>query len=185
MINRGLDSSRLARTGRWITTLFRTRLPFGSVYSITAATNGDVLVAGSIRINGNSRDTFGVFNALGSFNLAVNFNSTGKGGTRSIAVQPDGKILVAGVFTRANGLGRNRIARFNPDGTLDGLFNSASIMGSSISAMYLQPDGKILIGGGTVTRLNSDGSIDASLHNQAAFHLVSLNRSPCSPMAKY
>src|SRR5205085_9905098 len=41
-----------------------------------------------------------------------------------IVPQPDGKIIAAGRFTTANGISRNRIARFNSDGSLDGSFNS-------------------------------------------------------------
>jgi uncharacterized delta-60 repeat protein len=134
----------------------------GTVNSLFAAADGTVLVAGSVRINANQRDTFGVFGPTGAFNLSINLNSTGKGGTRSIVVQPDGKILVAGNFTRANGTSRNRIARFNPNGTLDTTFNSGSLAGSPVSVLALQPDGKILAGGGTVIRLNTDGSIDAT-----------------------
>ena len=33
--------------------------------------------------------------------------------------QPDGKVITAGRFTAGNGVSRNRIARFNSDGSLD------------------------------------------------------------------
>src|SRR5712691_1194233 len=96
-----------------------------------------------------------------------------------LALQADGKILVGGSFTTLGGGGtgtfvRNRIARLNPDGTLDMTFNPGA--NDRISAIALQPDGKILVGGnfttcggggiGTVARsciarLNPDGTIDA------------------------
>ena len=38
------------------------------------------------------------------------------------AVQPDGKILIGGVFTTVLGVTRNNIARLNTDGTLDTAF---------------------------------------------------------------
>jgi hypothetical protein len=52
------------------------------------------------------------------------FNPNANGAVRVIVVQPDGKILIGGDFTTLspNGAGafpRNRIARLNPDGTLD------------------------------------------------------------------
>ena len=37
---------------------------------------------------------------------------------RGVAVQPDGKLLLVGNFTTIGGI-RNRVARLNPDGTLD------------------------------------------------------------------
>ena len=42
---------------------------------------------------------------------------------RSVAVQPDGKVLIGGDFTTVNGTNRNGIARLNADGSLDSSFN--------------------------------------------------------------
>ncbi|MGI8604664.1 MAG: hypothetical protein ACR2OZ_16960 [Verrucomicrobiales bacterium] len=94
-------------------------------------------------------------------------------------VQPDGKILIGGGFTTLSPNGgapvtRNGIARLNPDGTLDAAFNP-NTSGSSVFAIAVQPDGKILIGGDFTTlspnggapvtrnriaRLNPDGTLD-------------------------
>src|SRR6185503_13314585 len=41
----------------------------------------------------------------------------------AVIPQPDGKVIVAGRFTQANNVGRNRIARFNFDGSLDNSFD--------------------------------------------------------------
>src|SRR2546428_8557 len=48
----------------------------------------------------------------------LNLN-VGGGVIFATAVQPDGKILIGGLFTTVLGVTRNRIARLNPDGTLD------------------------------------------------------------------
>ncbi|MEP6918119.1 MAG: hypothetical protein ABJC89_20900, partial [Acidobacteriota bacterium] len=97
---------------------------------------------------------------------------------QALAVQPDGKILVAGTFTMLGGGGtgttpRNYIGRLNADGSLDASFNPGA--DNNVLAMALQADGKILLGGlfttlgggGTGTtlryhlgRLNPDGSVD-------------------------
>src|SRR6476659_5366276 len=62
-------------------------------------------------------------------------------GNRTI-VLPDGKILVAGNFQLANGVSKNGIARFNPDGTLDASFNTKSgAAGGAINAMGVQSNG--------------------------------------------
>lgn len=92
----------------------------------------------------------------------------------SVAVQPDGKILIAGAFTwlQPNGgtdaARHNNILRVLPDGNNDTTFTSD--VNGQISAMLLQPDGKIVIGGKFTTvegkarrnlaRLNADGTID-------------------------
>ena len=78
------------------------------------------------------------------------FNPNADGIVRVTTVQPDGKILVGGIFTSVapNGgpsVPRNRIARFNPDGTLDTAFNPNA--NSDVFAITVQPDGRILVGG--------------------------------------
>ncbi len=39
-----------------------------------------------------------------------------------IGLLPDGKIIITGTFSEVNGVARNRIARLNPDGSLDETF---------------------------------------------------------------
>lgn len=103
---------------------------------------------------------------------------------RVITVQPDGKILVGGLFTKVNGTPRPAIVRLNSDGTVDTAFATLTMtsffQGASAPGVWanplVQPDGKILIGGdfdevsdGTadvfcsgVVRLNANGTIDSS-----------------------
>ena len=69
---------------------------------------------------------------------------------RVVVVQPDGKILLGGDFTSLapNGgapVARNRIARLNPDGTLDAAFNPDA--DQTVYSIAVQPDGKIVAGG--------------------------------------
>ena len=69
---------------------------------------------------------------------------------RVVVVQPDGKILIGGDFTSLSPNGgaavtRNRIARLNPDGTLDTLFKPNA--NGAVDAIAVQADGKILVGG--------------------------------------
>ena len=92
----------------------------------------------------------------------------------AVAVQPDAKILVGGNFYQFNDVGRIGIARLNPNGSLDLLFQNgeAGLGGGWPSAIVLQPDGKILVGGTfqnvnnaevrNIARLNADGTLDAS-----------------------
>ena len=77
-------------------------------------------------------------------------------------MQPDSKILVSGNFSSAQGVPQYNLARFHHDGTLDENFQSEIPPGfSSISAMGLQPSGKIILGNGSqIIRLNADGSLD-------------------------
>ncbi len=75
----------------------------------------------------------------------------------AVALQPDGKIVVAGQATNANGHGAFMVARLNPDGSLDPTFGDQGTVvkefgaGSSITseatALVIQPDGQIVVGG--------------------------------------
>src|SRR5205823_3171540 len=61
------------------------------------------------------------------------------------AVQPDGKVLIGGRFTKILGVTRNNIARLNTDATLDSAFNPDA--NDDVYAIAVQADGKILAGG--------------------------------------
>ena len=78
------------------------------------------------------------------------FDPNANGPVRVVVVQPDGKILIGGDFTTLSPNGgaavtRNRIARLNPDGTLDTAFNPNA--NGAVYAIAVQADGKILVGG--------------------------------------
>src|SRR6266403_557477 len=81
------------------------------------------------------------------------FDPNANGAVRVVVVQPDGKILLGGDFTTLSPNGgvavtRNRIARLNPDGTLDTAFNpNASGTNCTIHAIGVQADGKVVVGG--------------------------------------
>jgi len=100
------------------------------------------------------------------------------GSIHVMRVQSDHKILIGGEFTAFNGLPASRVARLNPDGSLDASFNPGLISGSSagipvsVNALAVERDGKVLLGGNfktingterkTLARLNKDGSLDSS-----------------------
>jgi len=106
----------------------------------------------------------------GSLDAGFDPGTGASSGVEVLAVQPDGKVLIGGGFEFYNGTARNRIARLNADGSLDTSFNPGAGADDAISALALQPDGKVLIGGGfgfyngtarnRIARLNADGSLD-------------------------
>lgn len=174
MIN-GVERSRIARlnsNGSVDNTFVPNITTFGTIYSVISGADGRVLSGGSFaQTTTTNRDTLSVFNSDGTVDTSVNFNTTGAGGIRAVAIQPDGKILVGGTFNRINGVARNRLARLNPDGTIDNTFSS--ILPALVTAIAIQPDGKILVGGAillsggtlpSIIRLNSDGSLDSSFN---------------------
>jgi uncharacterized delta-60 repeat protein len=93
----------------------------------------------------------------------------------AIAVQDDGRIIIAGGFFFYQGQPRRGIARLHPDGTLDMSFDPGSgVEGNAhtVHDVLLDMDGRIMIVGnfclynGTirnnVARLNVDGSLDTT-----------------------
>lgn len=100
------------------------------------------------------------------------FNALIDGEVKAFAKQPDGKIIIGGIFSNVGGTPRNRVARLNVDGSLDTTFVNSNLQGS-VHSLILQPDGKAIVGGaifyqsGTlsrlyVIRLNPDGTVDTS-----------------------
>jgi uncharacterized delta-60 repeat protein len=95
---------------------------------------------------------------------------------RAVAVQLDGKVLVAGRFTTFNNERHMGFVRLNKDGTVDP--KSTIQTDGEVLAMTMQPDGKILIGGNfstvngdahsTLVRLNKDLSLDPSFDSACA-----------------
>ncbi len=124
----------------------------------------------------------GVWAASG--NLDTSFGSGGRVTSKfppsccdrvtSIAIQPDGK-LVAGMLDSSFNFA---VVRYNQNGALDSTFGSGGrvvtlLDNSSVLAVAVQTDGKIIAGGSarnpnpigrafTVVRYNTDGTIDSS-----------------------
>ena len=102
-------------------------------------------------------------------------------GVSSIAVQSDNKSLIGGVFD-IPGPDINSFARLNTDGSFDDSFNPQSNSCVSCGGVYtaaIQPDGKIVVGGGfegfdeqvriRTARLNPDGSLDTTFVDPQVF----------------
>ena len=95
-------------------------------------------------------------------------------GVRSIALQPDGKIVL--VVMPDGWLGMDlEVARLNPNGTLDASFGSGGITvldpdgysDSTGATVLIQPNGKLIVAGSiqeqaALFRLNSDGTLDTT-----------------------
>ena len=120
-------------------------------------------------------------------NLDGSFNAgTGPSGTvRAIAVQADGKILIAGDFTSVNGTNRAYVARLNANGGLDPTFN-ANVNGT-VQALAVQADGGVLLGGAftsvggaarsRIARVQASGTLDNTFNpgagaNNAVYSLA-------------
>lgn len=89
---------------------------------------------------------------------------------QTMVVQPDGKVVICGIFTAVNGVPRSGIARLNTNGTLDTSFDPGTGFNGTPMCMVIRPDDRILVGGlftqynGTsskfLVQLNPNGTID-------------------------
>lgn len=159
----------------------------GSVYASAIQSDGKIVLGGGFNTyNGIFTGGITRLNSDGTIDGTFNSNNIGANGSiYAIKIQNDGKIVIGGDFTSYNGITVGRIARLNPNGTLDLSFNqSGSGASGFISTIAIQADGKVIIGGGftafnglphnCIIRLNgSDGSIDGSFNTgTGANHFV-------------
>ena len=153
----------------------------GNVYAVALQPDGKLILAGqfsTVSPNGSPgdiRNNLARLNVDGSLD-AWNPNVTGT--VRAVVLQPDGKILIGGDFTTVQpnvatpsptSPTRNRLARFNADGSLDATFdpNLGGSLGPQVYAILLQSSGKIVVGG-TFTTVQPNGAATATTRNRLA-----------------
>jgi len=160
---------------------------FGSpgdvAFAVASQADGKVVAAGISDAAGSFDFALARYNPDGS--LDASFGSGGKVLTdfgsqvwdivSAVAIQPDGKIVAAGVSRAANGYDWDiALVRYNPDGSLDASFGAGGkvrtgLLGGFANAVALQPDGRIVVAGSSwsgvtqfaLLRYNTDGTVDS------------------------
>ncbi|HXG47945.1 MAG TPA: Calx-beta domain-containing protein, partial [Methylomirabilota bacterium] len=148
-----------------------------AVYAVAVQGDGKIVIGGEFTLfNGQSRARIARLNRDGSLDSSFNPSASFDAAVRALLIQPDGKIVVGGSFTNANGTTRNYLARLNADGTLDTGFLASPLEGAdgAVYALAQQVDGKIVVAGDfrlfngvtrrRLTRLNADGSNDPTIN---------------------
>ncbi|TAE48793.1 MAG: T9SS C-terminal target domain-containing protein, partial [Bacteroidetes bacterium] len=153
-----------------------------NIYSIAIQPDGKIVWVGSsepyysyshgmigrLNADGSSDNTFQAGSGFDAYKSTFSFSLAT---VRSVALQPDGKIIAGGEFNNFHTLARFSIARINANGSPDATFNAGTYYHSSVNSIAVQPDGKILITGYLVfngtpprnfIRLNANGSRDAA-----------------------
>lgn len=192
--NGSLDAS-FGADGKVIT-IFGDSRDFASAIAIQA--DGKIVAAGTKQaVNENSRAGKGTDFALARYNpdgsLDVTFGNNGKITTdisssldyaADLAIQSDGKLIVAGTFFIKDSMDKTKsydfaLVRYNTDGGLDASFGDAGKVAIPItkgkgiaSTIAIQADGKIIVGGQTplidanwdfaLARYNANGSLDTT-----------------------
>jgi uncharacterized delta-60 repeat protein len=128
------------------------------VFSLAVQADGKVLIGGNFEsLKTEPRTHIGRMNPDGTLDMDFIPSLGGLPGIQvsTIAVQPDGKILLGGTFTQSGGLSYLRIMRCYPDGSTEQALTT--VANNLINAVAIQPDGGILVGGNFT-------SLDSVLH---------------------
>lgn len=146
--------------------------------------DGKILVAGAFaKVHNVNRNRIARIHADGTLDTTFDPGAGGNGNISSLAIQPDGKVIVGGDFTSWNGIARVGVVRLDVDGSLDSSFgNLGSIVnfapGEKVRTVALQPVSSaphfgILVAGifyrsadgglhSGVIRLNANGTRDTT-----------------------
>jgi uncharacterized delta-60 repeat protein len=104
-------------------------------------------------------------NKITRLNTSANFDSSFSTGTtglnfdvKTIALQPDGKLILGGGFTTYQSILAQRIIRLNPNGEYDNTFNTEDGFNENVNVVLIKSDGSILVGGEFTTYKNNNSS---------------------------
>jgi uncharacterized delta-60 repeat protein len=145
-----------------------------AVNFIGIQSGGQAIMGGTFwKFSGTGRYSLARANTDGSNDPTFNPGYACNGTINTMQLQPDGKIIAGGYFSKYFEESRLGVARINTDGSLDTTFNPGT-GANNILTSALQQDGKIIIGGDFTTyngisinrlaRLNSDGSLDTTFN---------------------
>jgi len=157
-----------------------------SIWSSVVQPDSKIIIGGYFSYyNGMLKNGIARLNVDGSvdetFSTGIGFN----GIVALVMLQPNGKIVVGGYFTKYNGQPASHLVRLMPDGTIDTSFHYNIPFETDFVAIehaLIQPDGKIILGEQfidysfefkNICRINPYGDIDTSFNSQALLRQVS------------
>ncbi len=120
----------------------------GAVNAVVLQPDGKVLIGGAFtNVAGNPRARLARLGPDGNFDAV--FVSTGitNGSIFSVALAPDGKILIGGSFRYVHGQSRSGVARLLADGSLDASFNPGVGVTGTVYTVSVLTNGAVFIGG--------------------------------------
>jgi uncharacterized delta-60 repeat protein len=168
--------------------IVETALASSVVNSLAIQADGKIVVAGSLggdflvaRYNANGTlDT----SFSGDGIVVTDFGGSGTDSALAVAIQGDGKIVVAGNAGLANNA-RVGVARYNANGTLDNTFSGDGLFtmdfvdaaGGAARGLAIQADGRIVIVGSSgsdfaIARLNGNGTLDTTFGPQPSTGII-------------
>jgi uncharacterized delta-60 repeat protein/uncharacterized repeat protein (TIGR01451 family) len=164
---------------------------YSTIKVIVNQPDGKKLIGGSFsEYNGILRKGIARLNTDGTldttFHISTNVVNSGVYEVRSIVLQPDGKILVGGLFSMFNDQQVNNLIRLNSDGTIDPSFMIGNGYGTNgtVYSIAIQTDGNIVIGGGftTVNGVSSNKMVRISADGATIDSGFDINYSGADPI---
>lgn len=166
-----------------------------SANAVALQSDGKIVLAGQCSVGVNTKFCAARLNPDGTLDASfVGPNGNGNGNflisvgpkqdaANSIAIQPDGKIVLAGACSNSANVSEFCVARLNTDGSLDIAFDGPGVAGNGkftfavggvadgVNTILIQPDGNILLVGACTAMtvdfcaarlLSGSGALDAS-----------------------
>jgi uncharacterized repeat protein (TIGR01451 family)/uncharacterized delta-60 repeat protein len=121
-----------------------------TIRALALQSDGSVLIGGAFtNVQGHAYVRLARLSGFdGSLDTTFNVQGGASDLVYSLTLQQDNRIVVGGAFTTANGVTRNRLTRLMPDGTVDPSINFGSGADNYVGAIAIQPDSKLVVGGG-------------------------------------
>jgi uncharacterized delta-60 repeat protein len=118
------------------------------VHALALQPDGKILVAGGFtKLGSTNQRHIGRVNPDGSPDASFLNYSLPNLAVEMVSVESDGKILIGGSFTKLGAEPRSGFAKLHADGSLDSTFQYFGIMNGDVSALALQSDNVVHMGG--------------------------------------
>lgn len=154
----------------------------GPIYDMVVSANDHIWIGGDFsHCDDHPYGSVARLKPNGDLDTAFHPFSGTEGIIYALAEQPDGKILIGGLYDDFNDTITDCVIRLLPNGSIDTTFLLRNGLNNQlIHAIAIQPDGKILIGGSfginnaynsnRITRLNPDGTTDPTFLVTSGFN---------------
>ena len=169
---------RLLPTGAVDTNFLGGARANGGIHSVDIRADSRLVIGGNFTTyEGTARNRLALLDANGALNTGFDPGPGANFSIDELVVQPDNRVVIGGIFTSYGGTNNvNFYTRVLANGSLDTNFHAATGSGANgaVSAIALQANGRILIGGGfsslgasnapasfgSIARLLASGAVD-------------------------
>ncbi len=155
---------------------FNPEMRFDWIYTVVYQPDGKILVGGLVYTDNLAAHALIRLHPDGTLDsgFAPAVEGEWAASVTGLAVDPEGRILVSGYFSKVGGQRQTNVVRLNANGGLDPSFNLHLDTMNGGAAIVPQPDGKLLLGGGFTNlsgqarsylcRVDSSGRLEIGFH---------------------